>query len=36
MRNKGILLIVFTVRNRQQQAFANAHADNIFFQEFTP
>lgn len=36
IRSKGIPLIVFTVRNRQQQAFANAHADNIFFQEFVP
>ena len=36
VRSKGIPLIVFTVRNRQQQAFANAHADNIFFQEFVP
>ena len=36
MRSKGIPLIVFTVRNRQQQAFADAHADNIFFQDFVP
>ena len=36
LRRKSIPLIVFTVQNRDQQAFANAHADNIFFEEFVP
>ena len=36
MRNRGIPLIMFTLRNRQQPTFVDAHVDNIFFQDFIP
>mgnify|MGYP001178891567 FL=1 len=35
-RERGIPLIVFTVRTPDRLALANAHADNIFFEGFIP
>jgi len=36
LRGKGIPLIVFTVRNRQQHTLAKKYADNTFFEGFIP
>ena len=36
LRGKGIPLIVFTVRNRQQYTLAKKYADNTFFEGFIP
>ena len=36
VRTRGIPLIVFTVRDREQQSLADRYADNMFFEGFVP
>lgn len=36
LRERGVPLLVFTVRDEEQRALAMTHADNIFFEGFIP